>query len=103
MTVCHHFSCYGWISVLLEFTIPILYMIGCWNNLQNYLKDGEFELTGKPDERTMKPFVTGTKNQLLANSTAEAKPVLSSAISQTAINRALGPYISLAAALNRMK
>lgn len=82
----------------------IQYMIGCWNNLQNYLKDGRLELTNNLGERTVKNFVVGRKNWLFANTASGAKTsAILYSLAETANNCHLRPDTYLTTVLDRMK
>ena len=52
----------------------------------NYLKDGRLELTNNRAERAVKPFVTGRKNWLFANTEKGAE---TSAIQYTIVQTAM--------------
>lgn len=50
----------------------IHYMLNQWPKLQNYFKDGRLENNNNRLERAIKPFATGRKNWLFANSVSGA-------------------------------
>ena len=51
----------------------ISYTLNQWHKLVTYLDDGRLEMSNNKMERQMKPFATGRKNWLFAQSTAGAK------------------------------
>jgi transposase len=51
----------------------IAYGLNQWPKLLSYLKDGRLEISNNRMERAIKPFATGRKNWLFANSVAGAK------------------------------
>jgi hypothetical protein len=71
----------------------IRYTLDYWNELCNYLKDGRLELTNNRAERAVKPFVTGRKNWLFANTEkgADTSAILYSIV-QTALYNNLNVY-----------
>jgi transposase len=71
----------------------INYTLDYWDELCNYLKDGRLELTNNRAERAVKPFVTGRKNWLFANTEkgAEASAILYSIV-QTALYNNIAVY-----------
>lgn len=71
----------------------IRYTLDYWNELCNYLKDGRLELTNNRAERAVKPFVTGRKNWLFANTEkgANTSAILYSIV-QTALYNNMNVY-----------
>lgn len=71
----------------------IRYTLGYWEELCNYLKDGRLELTNNRAERAVKPFVTGRKNWLFANTEkgAETSAILYTIV-QTAMYNKMNVY-----------
>ena len=71
----------------------IYYLLEQWPYLTRYLEDGRLELSNNRAERSIKPFVTGRKNWLFANTTggAQASAVICSLI-ETAKENDLDPY-----------
>lgn len=84
--------------------IAIQYMIDCWDNLQNYLKDGRLELTNNLGERTVKPFVVGRKAWLFANTArgAECSAMIYSIV-ETAKANNLNTHVYLQYVLDQMR
>lgn len=79
----------------------LTYLLGQWDYLCNYLKDGRLELSNNRAERSIKPFVMGRKNFLFANTPKGAQ---SSAIAysmiETAKENGLEPFKYLAYVLS---
>ena len=69
------------------------YLLEQWPYLIRYLEDGRLELSNNRAERSIKPFVTGRKNWLFANTPAGAQSsaVIYSLI-ETAKENQLDPY-----------
>jgi transposase len=51
----------------------IIYALGQWSKLMMYLQDGRLEISNNRTEQIIKPFATGRKNWLFANSVAGAE------------------------------
>ncbi len=69
------------------------YLMNQWVKLNAYLADGRLELDNNRSERSIKPFVTGRKNWLFANTPrgAQASAMIYSIV-ETAKENSLNPY-----------
>lgn len=71
-----------------------------WPKLQNYFKDGRLEISNNRTERTIKPFATGRKNWLFANSVEGAKAAANIfSLIETCKAHSINPYDWLRAVL----
>jgi len=75
----------------------IHYTLNQWPKLMGYLKDGRLEISNNRTERAIKPFATGRKNWLFANSVAGAKAAATIySLIQTCKYHDVNPYDYLA-------
>jgi hypothetical protein len=91
---------WAWLQIQNEQVLPkssfgqaINYCLGQWNKLETFMQDGRLELDNNRSERSIKPFVIGRKNWLLANTPrgARASAIVYSVI-ETAKENGLNPF-----------
>ena len=72
------------------------YCLNQWAKLNAHLADGRLELDNNRSERSIKPFVTGRKNWLFANTQRGARAsAMIYSIVETAKENSLNPYVYL--------
>jgi transposase len=75
----------------------IAYSLNQWEKLTTFMKDGQLELDNNRAERSIKPFVTGRKNWLFANTPRGAKSsAIIFSVIETAKQNGLNPFHYLA-------
>jgi transposase len=81
----------------------IHYLLNQWPKLQNYFKDGRLEFSNNRMERAIKPFATGRKNWLFANSVEVAKAAANVySLIETCKAHNINPYDWLRAVLQKI-
>ena len=81
----------------------IHYMLNQWPKLQNYFEDGRLEISNNRMERAIKPFATGRKNWLFANSVEGAKAAANIfSLIETCKAHQINPYDWLRAILQKI-